>query len=160
MTQDGSAEAATAATLLGREFASAVVNFHETVGKLMGLRASERKCLDTLMRLGPVTAGTIAEHTGLTSGAVTGLVDRLESAGYARRTRDPGDRRRVLIELVPNERLNALQAAVFGPFGADMGSTTAGYDEAELRAILSWIRKATDVLIANTARVSEMEGLK
>jgi DNA-binding IclR family transcriptional regulator len=44
----------------------------------------------------PVTAGTIGEHTGLTTGAVTGLMDRLEKAGYVRRDRDPRDRRKVL----------------------------------------------------------------
>ncbi|MFC7648475.1 MarR family winged helix-turn-helix transcriptional regulator [Streptosporangium lutulentum] len=79
MTQDALPEAQ-AAALLGREFATAIVVFHEAVGKLVGLSSVERKCIDVLQRLGPVTAGAIAEHTGLTTGAVTGLVDRLETA--------------------------------------------------------------------------------
>ncbi|RDB48033.1 MarR family transcriptional regulator, partial [Tsukamurella tyrosinosolvens] len=57
--------------LLGREFITAVVMFHEAVGRSMGLTAVERKTLDVLRRLGPVSASQLVEHTGLTSGAVT-----------------------------------------------------------------------------------------
>jgi len=159
MTQEEPVDAAAAANL-GREFAGAMVNFHEMVGKLMGLSATEHKCVDTLRRLGSVTAGVIAEHTGLTTGAVTGLVDRLEKVGYARRVRDPHDRRKVIIELVPNERLDTLLAEIFLPFGADMGVAAIGYTEAELRAISSWLRKVTDVLVSNTRRLSQMQPLQ
>src|ERR1700691_5726994 len=101
MTHGGAAADPAQAELLGREFATAVVVFHEAVGRLLGLSAVERKCLDVLRRLGPVTAGTIGEHTGLTTGAVTGLMDRLEKAGYVERTRDPRDRRKVVGHLLP-----------------------------------------------------------
>ncbi|PXX63862.1 DNA-binding MarR family transcriptional regulator [Nocardia tenerifensis] len=141
-------------TLLGREFATAMVNFHTATGRLLGLSAVERKCMDTLRTLGPVPAGTIAEHTGLTTGAVTGLVDRLEKAGYAKRTRDPKDRRRVVVELIPNDRVDALLAAVFVPFGSDMAELSAKYSPAELRAINDWIQRTTDILVANTQRIS------
>ncbi|MFI9404273.1 MarR family winged helix-turn-helix transcriptional regulator [Nocardia sp. NPDC052316] len=155
MTQEVADEEAADPTLLGREFASAMVNFHAATGKLLGLSAIERKCMDTLRTLGPVTAGTIAEHTGLTSGAVTGLVDRLERAGYAKRVRDPRDRRKVLVELVPNERVDALLSAVFGPFGAEMAALGSRYSPTELRAINDWIRRTTDILVANTRRISD-----
>src|ERR1700722_13349850 len=102
--------------LLGREFSTAIVMFHDAVGRLMGLSAVERKCIGVLRRLGPVTAGMIGGHTGLTPGAVTGLMDRLEKAGYVRREHDPRDRRKVLVELVPNEHMDALLTAAFGPF--------------------------------------------
>lgn len=155
MTQEVASEQPADPTLLGREFASAMVNFHAATGKLLGLSASERKCMDTLRVLGPVTAGTIAEHTGLTTGAVTGLVDRLEKAGYAKRSRDPHDRRKVLVELVPNEQVNALTAAVFIPFGADMTELAARYNAAELQAINDWIRRTTEILVTNTRRISD-----
>ncbi|WP_433656632.1 MarR family winged helix-turn-helix transcriptional regulator [Nocardia sp. CA-128927] len=142
-------------TLLGREFASAMVNFHAATGKLLGLSAVERKCMDTLRILGPVPAGTIAEHTGLTTGAVTGLVDRLEKAGYAKRTRDPHDRRKVLVELIPNERVDALLAAVFVPFGTEMAELMTRYSPAELEAISDWIDRTTDILVTNTRRISD-----
>ena len=153
MTQDISPDAQAAGALLGREFATAMVVFHEAVGRLLGLSSVERKCVDVLQRLGPVTAGTIGDHTGLTTGAVTGLVDRLEKAGYVRRTRDPQDRRKVVVELLPNEKMDALMAAAFGPFADDMAKLATGYDEAELRTIADWVSRTTDVLVANTRRV-------
>jgi DNA-binding MarR family transcriptional regulator len=159
VTQEEPLDAETA-SFLGREFAGAMVNFHEMVGKLMGLSATEHKCVDTLRRLGPVTAGVIAEHTGLTTGAVTGLVDRLAKAGYARRVRDPNDRRKVIIELIPNERVEELLAAIFVPFGEDMATAAVGYTEEELGAIMSWLRKVTDVLVRNTRRLSELPAVR
>lgn len=149
MTQPAPAEA-----LFGREFATAMVNFHEAIGRPLGLSASERKCMDLLQRLGPVTAGTIVEHTGLTTGAVTGLVDRLEKAGYARRTRDPHDRRKVRVELVPNSEVDALLAAVFVPFGQDMTELATRYTLDEQKAILDWIQRTTEILLAHTRRIS------
>src|SRR5580698_1309823 len=122
MTQAAASGSPPKAELLGREFSTAIVMFHEAVGRLMGLSAVERKCIDVLRRLGPVTAGTIGEHTGLTTGAVTGLMDRLEKAGYVRRARDPHDRRKVVVELLPNEQMDALLASAFGPLGDDMRS--------------------------------------
>jgi DNA-binding MarR family transcriptional regulator len=139
--------------LLGRELATAMVVFHDAVGRLLGLSAVERKCLDVLRRLGPVTAGTIGEHTGLTTGAVTGLLDRLEKAGYVQRARDPRDRRKVMAQLLPNEQMDALLATAFGPLTDDMTKIAASYSDAELRAIADWTRRTTDVLIANARRI-------
>src|ERR1700678_3534155 len=146
MTQAAASENPPQGELLGREFSTAIVMFHEAVGGLMGLSAVERKCIDVLRRLGPVTAGTIGEHTGLTTGAVTGLMDRLERAGYVRRARDPHDRRKVVVELLPNEQMDALLAAAFGPFSADMGKIAAGYSESERRVIADWVRATTEAL--------------
>src|SRR3984957_19264913 len=129
MTQAAAPETPPPAELLGREFSTAIVMFHEAVGRLMGLSAVERKCIDVLRRLGPVTAGTIGEHTGLTTGAVTGLMDRLEKGGYVRRERDPDGRRKGVLPLLPNEEMDALLGAAFGPFGEDMAKMAANYSE-------------------------------
>jgi DNA-binding MarR family transcriptional regulator len=157
MTQGAVPEDQAAGELLGREFTTAIVVFHEAVGRLLGLSAVERKCVDVLQRLGPVTAGTIGEHTGLTTGAVTGLMDRLEKAGYVRRARDPHDRRKVVVQLVPNEQMNALLATAFGPLTDDMTKLAARYSDAELRAIADWIRGTTEVLIASTRRIMSLD---
>jgi DNA-binding MarR family transcriptional regulator len=157
MTQAAASESPPAGELLGREFSTAIVMFHEAVGRLMGLSAVERKCIDVLRRLGPVTAGTIGEHTGLTTGAVTGLMDRLEKAGYVRRERDPRDRRKVVVQLLPNERMDALLAAAFGPFGDDMAKIAARYSQAELRVIADWIAVTTEALVANIQRVMGLD---
>jgi predicted ArsR family transcriptional regulator len=151
-------DAQTASTLLGRELATAIVMFHEAVGKLVGLSSVERKCIDVLQRLGPVTAGAVAEHTGLSTGAVTGLVDRLENAGHVERVRDPGDRRRVLVRLRPNPQMDALMGEAFGPFIDDMTQIMTRYDESELHAIIDWVRRTTDALVANTRRITGRPG--
>jgi DNA-binding MarR family transcriptional regulator len=143
--------------LLGREFITAVVVFHDSVGRLLGVSAVERKCLDVLARKGPMTAGAIAEHTGLTSGAVTGLIDRLRTAGYVDRAVDPSDRRRVLVSLRPDTKLDQVKPKVFGPLGADMAAVTARYQPDELRVIADFLSRTTDVLVANTARISQLE---
>ncbi|WP_055494906.1 MarR family winged helix-turn-helix transcriptional regulator [Streptomyces sp. TP-A0356] len=157
MVQGAASEDPAAGELLGREFATAIVVFHEAVGRLLGLSAVERKCLDVLRRLGPVAAGTIGEHTGLTTGAVTGLVDRLEKAGYVRRARDPHDRRKVVVQLLPNERMDALLAAALGPFTDDMTKLTTKYSDAERRAIADWVGRTTEVLVANTERIMNLD---
>jgi DNA-binding MarR family transcriptional regulator len=83
-----------------RESSALTVLFHSRVAEQMGLSPTDEKCLDLAMRAdGPITAGRIAELSGLSTGAVTGVIDRLERAGYVRRVRDPHDRRKVLVEV-------------------------------------------------------------
>ncbi len=145
-----------AGILLGREFITAVVMFHESVGRLLGLTAVERKCLDVLDRRGPMTAGAISAHTGLTTGAVTGLIDRLRDGGFVSRETDPRDRRRVLVSLLPNVAADEIRARVFGPLGADMQALTDSYTPEQLATIADFLRRTTDVLVENTARASAM----
>ena len=145
-----------AGVVLGREFITAVVMFHESVGRLLGLTAVERKCLDVLARQGPMTAGAIATHTGLTSGAVTGLIDRLSSGGFVTRQADTEDRRRVLVSMLPNPEAEQVHAEVFGPLGADMHELTSTYTAGELATIADFLTRTNTVLVRNTARVNQM----
>jgi DNA-binding MarR family transcriptional regulator len=87
-----------------RRSQAATDRFDEAVADALGVNRTDMRCLDTLDREGPVSAGRLAEATGLTSGAITTALDRLERAGYARRVGDPADRRRVLVELTPEAR--------------------------------------------------------
>ncbi|KFU81552.1 DNA-binding transcriptional regulator, MarR family [Amycolatopsis lurida] len=87
---------------LGRESSTLTVLRHARIAERMGLSATDHKVLELAGQApGPLTAGRIAELTGLSTGAVTGVMDRLEKAGLARRVRDTADRRKVLIEVVP-----------------------------------------------------------
>ncbi len=142
------------AVVLGREFSAAIVLFHEAVGRQLGLSATERKILDVLDRLGPVTAGRLADHSGLTTGAITGIVDRLARAGFVGREPNPQDRRSVIIRALPNPALDRLREQVFGPFGHAMAQVGASYSGAELAVISSYLRRVTDVLREHTARLS------
>ena len=94
--------------------------------------------------------------TCLSSGAVTGLVDRLRKAGFVDRRTDPEDRRRVLVTLLPNTRLDALRPAVFGPLGLDMAEITSRYSPEELEAISDFLQRTTGTLVRHTARVSRI----
>ncbi|WP_433267846.1 MarR family winged helix-turn-helix transcriptional regulator [Actinosynnema sp. CS-041913] len=83
-----------------REASTLTILFHSRVAEQMGLSPTDEKCLDLVVRAeDPITAGRIAELSGLSTGAVTGVIDRLEKAGYVRRVRDPHDRRKVLVEV-------------------------------------------------------------
>src|SRR5882724_12799714 len=77
------------------------VIFGQTVANRVGISSSDLECLDFLNIEGRITAGRLAELTGLTTGAITGVVDRLEKAGLVRRERDEEDRRKVFIAIVP-----------------------------------------------------------
>src|ERR1700737_4646543 len=77
------------------------VIFGQTVAHRASISSSDLECLDFLNLEGRVTAGRLAEVTGLTAGAITGVVDRLEKAGLVRRERDENDRRQGYILAVP-----------------------------------------------------------
>ncbi|NIH86938.1 MarR family transcriptional regulator [Amycolatopsis granulosa] len=86
----------------GRESSTLAVLRHAQIAEKMGLSATDHKALDLAARAeGPLTAGEIARVTGLSTGAVTGVIDRLERAGFVRRVRDANDRRKVLVEVLP-----------------------------------------------------------
>ena len=76
----------------------------QAAADLLGVNRTDARCLDILDRLGTISAGRLAEESGLTTGAVTAMIDRLEGAGYVRRVRDEEDRRRVLVDLTPRAR--------------------------------------------------------
>ena len=93
---------------LGRETSTLTVLRHARIAEKMGLSATDHKALDLVRQAeGALTAGRIAELTALSTGAVTGVIDRLEKAGFVRRVRDRQDRRKVLVEITPidEERL-------------------------------------------------------
>src|SRR6187549_1837871 len=87
--------------------------FGQTVAIRFGLSESDVEALEVLIDQGAATAGRLSELMGLTTGAVTRVIDRLEQAGYVRRVSDASDRRRVIVELVP-EKIVAIRAAMAG----------------------------------------------
>ena len=90
-----------------REQSTQTVLFHSFIADQLKLNMTDHKALDVLIKSGEMTAGQLAEATRLTTGAITGVVDRLEKAGYVQRVFDKSDRRRVIIQVIPDteERL-------------------------------------------------------
>jgi DNA-binding MarR family transcriptional regulator len=138
---------------LGWELSTAVVLFHEAIADRLGLSAADHKALGLITRAGAVTAGELAQLTGLSPGAVTGLVDRLAEAGHVRRDRDPADRRRVVVVPVTTAGRPDL-SGIFADLAAAMGSFTDDYDEHQARAIRDYLDKTIAVLREQTRRLS------
>src|SRR5829696_9202870 len=86
---------------LARRFSTAAVLLHHAVAERLGLGPTDHKCLDVLRERGAMTGSALAAITGLTSGAITGVVARLERAGYLRREPDPHDRRKQVLRPAP-----------------------------------------------------------
>jgi DNA-binding MarR family transcriptional regulator len=86
-----------------REMSLEAVMFHQVLADELGLYVTDHKCMDIIHRFGAMPAGRLGEMTGLTTGAITGMIDRLEKAGYVRRTNDAKDRRKTIVEPVRNK---------------------------------------------------------
>ncbi len=78
------------------------VLFKQALAERVGINASDLECLDLLAEIGPVTAGQLAQHTGLTTAAITGMIDRLEKGRFVQRAKDPTDRRKVVVQPLPD----------------------------------------------------------
>jgi len=121
------------------------VIFGQTVANAVGVSGSDLECLDFLNIEGRVTAGRLAELTGLTTGAITGLVDRMEKAGLVRRERDEEDRRKVYIAIVP-EALGKV-AQYYVPLQKAVTKDWEGYTDAELRLLVRFLTQGYDTMI-------------
>src|SRR6476646_1073 len=121
------------------------VIFGQTVANAVGVSSSDLECLDFLNIEGRVTAGRLAELTGLTTGAITGLVDRMEKAGLVRRERDEEDRRKVYIAIVP-EALGKI-GRFYEPLQKAVTKNWEGYSDAELKLLLRFMTQGYNTMI-------------
>lgn len=110
------------------------VMYGQTVANVAGIANSDMECMDILMLEGRVTAGRLAEVTGLTTGAITGVIDRLERAGYVRRERDESDRRKVFISVI-GEKVAEI-GKFYVPMQEAMLRLWNSYSDDELRLLL------------------------
>jgi DNA-binding MarR family transcriptional regulator len=127
-----------------REMSTETIMFHQAVADILGLHITDHKCLDLIHHYGAVPAGRLAELTGLTTGAVTGIIDRLEEAGYVRRTDDPKDRRRIIVEPTKNKKWERKIEAIFIPLHERMHKLLSSYSESELAFLLDVLTKTLD----------------
>ncbi|MFJ6534800.1 MarR family transcriptional regulator [Paenarthrobacter sp. NPDC091711] len=135
----------------GRELSTAAVMFHAKVSELRGLSATEGKAIDILLRFGPMTAGQFGQHSGLAPASVTGLMQRLETKGVARRVRHDEDKRKVLIELIGDQVTAA--TPYFVDFMSGLTGLLEGYSDDELRVIADYSAKAAEIQKKAAARL-------
>ncbi|MGD0440148.1 MAG: MarR family transcriptional regulator [Acidimicrobiales bacterium] len=122
-----------------RAFLSASDAFDEALGGALGLNATDVRCVDLLDQYGTMTAGALAAVAGLSTGAVTFLLDRLERAGFVRRVRDDQDRRRVLVELAPLARaqISELHAGLHEA----LKTSAQHFSMSDLESIITFLRE-------------------
>jgi DNA-binding MarR family transcriptional regulator len=119
------------------------VLFHSRIAEQMGVSATDYKCLDIVMRVdGQLTAGQIAKMSGLSTGAVTGVIDRLEKRGFVRRVRDPHDRRKVLVEVTKADE--SKYDHLFAHLATGMADVLANYSPEEREIIERFQRELID----------------
>jgi DNA-binding MarR family transcriptional regulator len=136
-----------------RELSTATILFHQAIADRLGLNLTDHKCVGFLAS-GPLTAGELAGRTGLTTGAITGVIDRLERAGLVRRAKDPNDRRRVIVEPIPR-RAEQQIAPLFESIAKSSLELCERYSTRELAVIHDFTVRACELAYAETRRLRE-----
>ena len=133
---------------LARRHSTSVVLFHHVVAERLGLGPTDHKCLDLLRERGAMAGSDLSAITGLTSGAITGVVARLERAGYLRRESDPQDGRKQILHL-------ALKRAhiqdVIDPLRKDVAAVLENFDTHQLTAVAEFLARTTDLIYRHSA---------
>jgi DNA-binding MarR family transcriptional regulator len=119
-------------------FIAEVVLYNQAVSAKVGLGASDSQFMTLLQTYGPLTPRQLAEHTGLTSGTITGVIDRLESHGFVSRRPDPGDRRKVVVT-PSTEAIREKLVPLYADQGAQMQRLLATRTVDELRVISAFL---------------------
>lgn len=110
----------------------------DLAARAMGINGTDGRCIDLIDLNGRLTAGELARLAGLTTGAVTAVLDRLEKRGFVRRVPDPGDRRRVLAELTDQAREEAMR--IYGPIKDQASAFIERLSDDELRLLIEFTR--------------------
>jgi DNA-binding MarR family transcriptional regulator len=135
-----------------RELFSAVDTALDAAAAHLGINRTDLRCLEVLDRLGPLPAGALAEAVALSAAAVTKIVDRLVALGYVERSRDPVDRRRVVVQTTDLER--ARRREVFMPLVVDGMRLLAEHTDDDLRLLRSVLDRSTALNRAHVARLT------
>jgi DNA-binding MarR family transcriptional regulator len=128
--------------------------FDNLAAQRLGVNETDLHCLNIVENAGGITAGKLALLAGLTTGAVTGVIDRLEHRGFARRVSDPEDRRRVRVEVT--RTFYARADKIWGPLRADWGRASAKFSDDELELITEFLRASNEVGRRHLDRLREM----
>lgn len=115
------------------------------VSQRVGLSATEFEAIDVISRNQPMTAGKLAVFCGLTTGAITGLVDRLVNAGYIKRKSDPNDRRKVLLTPIENGMRNKKIRRLYTPIAEGYEKVASSYSKEELALLIDAQTKLNDM---------------
>jgi DNA-binding MarR family transcriptional regulator len=139
-----------------REFSTSLVLFQESIAARLGVNATDYRCLDVILRKGQMTAKSLSEEVRLTTGAITGIVDHLEKAGYVERIENPKDRRSVIISPVITQReLDEKLGGAMIAYRAAMSKLFGRYDAAQTAVIVDFLTEFVLVLKAQTSKLRD-----
>jgi DNA-binding MarR family transcriptional regulator len=127
------------------------VLYSQAVAERLGINSTDLECLDIIVMRGPVTAGELARATGLTTGAITGVIDRLDRAGFAKREHDAADRRKVLVRALPAVERRVVP--LFRPMEHAAMSALSAYDDKELALLLNFFVRTHEAAVAAMAKL-------
>ncbi len=116
-------------------------SFFRAAAARSGMTVTDLQVIDLLESAGPMTAGQLADLTGLTTGAITGLLNRLEEAGRVRRERDPNDGRRVIVRLAPGADDMPKISAIFSSLGTGWDDLASHYDDERIAFLLEFLER-------------------
>jgi len=137
-----------------REFAARDEFLHDAVARRLGLHSTDEKVL-RLLGEDAMTAGELADHTGLTGAAVTALVDRLEALGYVTRERDAADRRKVTIRAV-RMRLRQINA-LYRDLHNAIDALLSRYSSTEFSIIVDYLTRTTKIFAEETRKLASAD---
>lgn len=121
------------------------VLLHHATATKAGMNVTDAQCVNALVLDGPQTPGQLAQLMGITTGgAITAVIDRLERAGFVKRTRDPDDRRRVIVELV--EESFGRFARYFEPIGRAFGEGLDAYSDEQVAVLIDWLHHNNEIM--------------
>jgi DNA-binding MarR family transcriptional regulator len=123
-----------------RQLTGQSILLSQSVAALAGLNSTDLECLDVIAARGNATAGDLAAATGLSTGAITTVIDRLEAAGHVRREPDPDDRRKVRLRVLPEAA--ARIGALYAPLRAEMLALWSQYADAELALVTDFMDRS------------------
>jgi DNA-binding MarR family transcriptional regulator len=127
----------------------------QAASEFLGIHRTDTRLLDVLQMAGGMSAGELAKAGHLSPGAVTAALDRLERAGYVRRVRDEGDRRRVLVEIT--DRMQELTGELYGPLAASGDALLRDLTEEHLTIMRDVMREAARLQLEQADRVRERQ---
>jgi DNA-binding MarR family transcriptional regulator len=136
-----------------REVSATGIMLHQAVADSLSLHLTDHKCMGMLCEMGPLSAGKLAELTGLTTGAITGVINRLEQAGYAKRVPNPQDRRNINVKARNVAKFSARMEGLLGPLREKMRVLLSGYSAEELTLILDFLKASVAISRAETQRL-------
>lgn len=136
---------------------TAVHQMDEAAHRALGINATDGRCLDIVDRRGTISAGQLASEAGLTTGAVTAVLDRLEKRELVRRVADPDDRRRTLVEVTEKQRREA--GRLYFPLKAMADPWFESLSEDDIRLLVAFNRVSREVNEKRAAEIrAELDG--